>query len=36
MILYSSPPYFWRKIKIALSCLDMRDDVTVEVVNDGS
>jgi len=34
MILYSSPPSpFGRKIKIALSCLDMRDDVTVKVVN---
>ena len=34
MILYSSPPSpFGRKIKIALSCLGMRDDVTVKVVN---
>ena len=34
MILYSSPPSpFGRKIKIALSCLGMRDDVTVRVVN---
>ena len=34
MILYSSPPSpFGRKIKISLSCLGMRDDVTVRVVN---
>ena len=34
MILYSSPPSpFGRKIKIALSCLGMRNDVTVKVVN---
>ena len=34
MILYSSPPSpFGRKIKIALSCLGMCDDVTVRVVN---
>ncbi len=34
MILYSSPPSpFGRKIKIALACLGMCDDVTVKVVN---
>ena len=34
MILFSSPPSpFGRKIKIALSCLGMRDDVTVKAVN---
>jgi glutathione S-transferase len=34
MILFSSPPSpFGRKIKIALSCLGMRDDVTVKQTN---
>ena len=34
MILYSSPPSpFGRKIKIALSCLGMRDDVTVKATD---
>lgn len=34
MILYSSPPSpFGRKIKIALSCLGMRDEVTIKQTN---